>query len=79
MHRTKALTLLALIALLSVLVAAPAGAQQKAELVFSAGPTGGTWTPMAAATAEAIKRKFPEVEVLVVDDDRGCRRSHGRQ
>ena len=65
MHRTKALTLLALVALLSVLVVAPGGAQQKAELVFSAGPTGGTWTPMAAATAEAIKRKFPEVEVLV--------------
>jgi TRAP transporter TAXI family solute receptor len=47
------------------LVAAPGGAQQKAELIFSAGPTGGTWTPMAAATAEAIKRKFPEIEVLV--------------
>jgi TRAP transporter TAXI family solute receptor len=47
------------------LVAAPGVAQQKAELIFSAGPTGGTWTPMAAATAEAIKRKFPEIEVLV--------------
>jgi hypothetical protein len=65
MHRTKALTLLVLIATLVVLVTSPGDAQQKAELVFSAGPTGGTWTPMAAATAEAIKRKFPEVEVLV--------------
>jgi hypothetical protein len=66
MHRAKALTLLVLIPALLALVAPPGGAQQqKAELVFSAGPTGGTWTPMAAATAEAIKRKFPEVEVLV--------------
>jgi hypothetical protein len=51
MHRMKALTLLMLIAALLVLVASPGDAQQKAELVFSAGPTGGTWTPMAAATA----------------------------
>jgi TRAP transporter TAXI family solute receptor len=65
MHRVKALTLPMLIAAVLALVAAPGGAQQKAELIFSAGPTGGTWTPMAAATAEAIKRKFPEIEVLV--------------
>jgi hypothetical protein len=65
MHRVKTLAVLALVAMLTVLVASPGGTQQKAELVFSAGPTGGTWTPMAAATAEAIKRKFPEVEVLV--------------
>jgi len=65
MHRMKALTVLALLAALTVLLISPGGAQQKAELVFSAGPTGGTWTPMAAATAEAIKRKFPELDVLV--------------
>jgi hypothetical protein len=65
MHRTRTLTLLALLTALVVLAAAPGGSQQKAEIVFSAGPTGGSWTPMAAATAEAIKRKFPEVEVLV--------------
>jgi uncharacterized protein len=35
------------------------------SLVFSAGPTGGTWTPMAAATAEVIKKKYPELDVLV--------------
>ena len=46
-------------------LAVPAEAQQKTSLVFSAGPTGGTWTPMAAATAEVIKRKFPELDVLV--------------
>ena len=44
---------------------APAAAQSKTSLVFSAGPTGGSWTPMAAATAEVIKRKFPELEVQV--------------
>ena len=43
----------------------PSGAQQKVNLIFSAGPTGGTWTPMAAATAEVIKKKYPELDVLV--------------
>jgi hypothetical protein len=55
------------VALLAAL-AGPAPAQQpppKVNLVFSAGPTGGTWTPMAAATAEVIKRKFPELDVQV--------------
>ena len=56
-----ALTLLALVAG----APAPASAQSKTSLVFSAGPTGGSWTPMAAATAEVIKRKFPELEVQV--------------
>jgi TRAP transporter TAXI family solute receptor len=46
-------------------LAAPATAQQKASVVFSAGPTGGTWTPMAAATADVIKKKFPELDVQV--------------
>ena len=48
------------------LVLAEAGhAQQKTSLVFSAGPTGGSWTPMAAATAEVIKKKYPELDILV--------------
>jgi TRAP-type uncharacterized transport system substrate-binding protein len=46
-------------------LASPASAQQKASLVFSAGPTGGSWTPMAAATADVIKKKFPELDVQV--------------
>ena len=50
---------------LTTLVAGSGLAQSKAQLVFSAGPTGGTWTPMAAATAEVIKKKFPELDVLV--------------
>ncbi len=58
-----------LVAVLALLVVAalvvPSVAQQKTTLVFSAGPTGGTWTPMAAATAEVIRKKFPELDVLV--------------
>jgi hypothetical protein len=59
-----------LLAILAVLLAGatlapPAQAQQKVPLVFSAGPTGGTWTPMAGATAEVIKKKFPELDVQV--------------
>lgn len=38
---------------------------QKVSVTFSAGPTGGSWTPMAAATSEVVKRKFPEVEIQV--------------
>jgi len=49
---------------LALLLPLPADAQ-KVSLVFSAGPTGGTWTPMAAATAEVIKKRFPEVDVQV--------------
>lgn len=44
---------------------APAQAQQKATVVFSAGPTGGSWMPMAAATSDVVKKKFPEVDVQV--------------
>ncbi|HEV8643849.1 MAG TPA: TAXI family TRAP transporter solute-binding subunit [Methylomirabilota bacterium] len=65
MHGTKTLTALTLATLLVVALAVPAATQQKVGLVFSAGPTGGTWTPMAAATAEVIKRKFPELDVQV--------------
>jgi uncharacterized protein len=43
----------------------PAGAQQKVDVIFSAGPTGGSWTPMAAATADVVRKKFPEVNVQV--------------
>jgi TRAP transporter TAXI family solute receptor len=63
--RVKTLTATALLVglVLGLLTVAPA--QQKVSLVFSAGPTGGTWTPMAAATAEVIKKKYPELDVLV--------------
>jgi TRAP transporter TAXI family solute receptor len=51
--------------LLTLTLAAPGQAQDKVGLIFSAGPTGGTWTPMAAATADVIKKKFPELDVQV--------------
>ena len=54
-----------LLVMLAVALSVPSAAQQKTSLVFSAGPTGGTWTPMAAATAEVIKKKYPELDVLV--------------
>ncbi|MBI4593032.1 MAG: TAXI family TRAP transporter solute-binding subunit [Candidatus Rokubacteria bacterium] len=44
---------------------APADAQQKVTLVFSSGPTGGSWIPMAGATAEIVKKKFPDLDVQV--------------
>jgi hypothetical protein len=63
--RLKTLTATALLVGLVFGLMTVAPAQQKVSLVFSAGPTGGTWTPMAAATAEVIKKKYPELDVLV--------------
>lgn len=63
--RALRLVYLAATAFVATSLTVPAEAQPKASLVFSAGPTGGTWTPMAAATAEVIKKKFPELDVLV--------------
>jgi uncharacterized protein len=65
MSRSKFLTAALALVVLTVFTLLPAAAQQKLSLVFSAGPTGGSWTPMAAATAEVIKKKFPELDVLV--------------
>jgi uncharacterized protein len=65
MRRLKTLSMLAVAVLLVGSLTGPAAPQSKATLVFSAGPTGGTWTPMAAATAEVIKKKYPELDVLV--------------
>jgi hypothetical protein len=64
MLRLKMLAITALAAALPVLAGSPAAAQ-KVGLVFSAGPTGGSWTPMAGATADVVKRRFPEVDVQV--------------
>ena len=54
--------------LISVLLAAtalPAAAQTKVSLVFSSGPTGGSWIPMAGALAEIVKKRFREVDIQV--------------
>jgi hypothetical protein len=59
------LLVLGLVAGLGALVAVPAAAQQKVTLVFSSGPTGGSWIPLAGATAEIVKKRFPDIEVQV--------------
>ena len=65
MRAFKILTATTLALTMLVLAGAPAGAQEKVNLIFSAGPTGGTWTPMAAATADVINKKFTEFQVQV--------------
>ena len=65
MHPARTLAAAALALVLTAVGALPAAAQQKVNLVFSAGPTGGSWTPMAGATAEVVKKKFPELSVQV--------------
>lgn len=53
------------LALGSIAGPSPATAQQKVNLIFSSGPTGGSWIPVAGATAELVKKMFPEIEVQV--------------
>lgn len=65
MRVAKTLTATALALTMVVVAGFPAHAQQKVNLVFSAGPTGGTWTPMAAATADVINKKFTDMQVQV--------------
>jgi TRAP transporter TAXI family solute receptor len=56
---------LAAVAALAVAAAGAAHAQQKIDVIFSAGPTGGSWTPMAAAASQVINKRFPELNVQV--------------
>jgi len=57
---------LAAVAALAVAAAAGAAhAQQKTDVIFSAGPTGGSWTPMAAAASQVVNKKFPDLNVQV--------------
>jgi TRAP transporter TAXI family solute receptor len=51
--------------LASLAFALPPHSAYSADVVFSAGPTGGSWTPLAAATAQVVKKRFPEVNVQV--------------
>jgi len=45
--------------------ALPAGAQTKVNLVFTSGPTGGSWIPLAGATVEVVEKRFPELDIHV--------------
>jgi TRAP transporter TAXI family solute receptor len=65
MRRSRRLIVAALVAALATLPALAAHAQQKVSLVFSSGPTGGSWIPLAGATAEIVKKHFPEIDVQV--------------
>ena len=65
MHHARTLVVMALALVLLAVGALPAAAQQKVDVIFSAGPTGGSWTPMAGATAEVVKKKFPDLNVQV--------------
>jgi TRAP transporter TAXI family solute receptor len=55
----------AAVAALGIAAAGVAHAQQKTDVIFSAGPTGGSWTPMAAAAAQIINKRFPDLNVQV--------------
>ncbi|NJO23341.1 MAG: TAXI family TRAP transporter solute-binding subunit [Sphingomonadales bacterium] len=46
-------------------MAGAAHAQQRTDVIFSAGPTGGSWTPMAAAASQVVNKRFPELNVQV--------------
>jgi TRAP transporter TAXI family solute receptor len=57
--------LVSAIAGLALSVAGAAHAQQRTDVIFSAGPTGGSWTPMAAAASQVVNKRFPELNVQV--------------
>lgn len=67
MRHQRSLSIAFLLTVLAVVVlpALPARAQARTTLVFTAGPTGGNWTPLAAATADVVRRRFPDVDVQV--------------
>ena len=59
----RPLVRLAAIFTLTVAAAGAAQAQQKTDVIFSAGPTGGSWTPMAAAASQVVNKRYPELNV----------------
>ena len=65
MRVLKTLTAATLALTMVLLAGLPAAAQQKVNLVFSAGPTGGSWMPMGAATADVVMKKYPDLDVQV--------------
>lgn len=42
-----------------------AQAQTKTEVIFSAGPTGGSWTPLAASVSQVVNTRVPTLNVAV--------------
>jgi len=56
---------LSVVAGFALSAAGAAHAQQRTDVIFSAGPTGGSWTPMAAAASQVVNKRFPELNVQV--------------
>lgn len=54
-----------LAATLTIAATGIAQAQQKTEVIFSAGPTGGSWTPLAASVSQVINSRVPDLNVAV--------------
>ena len=65
LHSLRYAVRVSVFAALAVAAGAVAHAQQKTDVIFSAGPTGGSWTPMAAAASQVINKRFPELNVQV--------------
>lgn len=53
------------VAALAATVSSAGYAQQKTSVIFSAGPTGGSWTPLAASVSQVINSKVPDLNVQV--------------
>lgn len=64
LHGSKLLPLAAAFALACGAVGT-ANAQKATDVIFSAGPTGGSWTPLAAAVSQVVKKRVPELNVQV--------------
>jgi TRAP transporter TAXI family solute receptor len=62
-HATRLRRVLAAATL--ALATSVAHAQQKTEIIFSAGPTGGSWTPLAASVSQVINTRVPTLNVQV--------------
>ena len=64
-HTPRIVLRFSIVASFALSLAGVAHAQQRTDVIFSAGPTGGSWTPMAAAASQVINKRFPELNVQV--------------
>ena len=65
LRRCGCIARLALAAAICLPLAAGTALAQRTEVIFSAGPTGGSWTPMAAAVSQVINKRYAELNVQV--------------
>jgi TRAP transporter TAXI family solute receptor len=66
-HPTRIVRLVCAFAMAAAALAAAGSvhAQQPTDVIFSAGPTGGSWTPLAASVSQVIKKRYPDLNVQV--------------